>query len=584
MNIKGSDKFNFFVPANLEKGKDKDGNEITWIDGIASSSSVKDSDNETLFPSGFDYAPLLESGFFNYNHKANVTSKAIVGQPTEAKIVNGGRDFYVKGFIYPNEEGKSIIDLAATLKKYSPDRKIGFSIEGTATSRDPFDSKKITGAVVTGIAITVQPKNKNTLMNIIKGDYSESFTKDIDETLVPGYVNEYNTWVGDDSHKGTEGSVKEFLENNHEDHLDLLPYLMDAVNNNIKKDMTVESVTPTMRESVEGASKDINNNKIAKEFGNFIKKSEIYTLIKSRYNSQIAETKQIFSLVEKTNKNLFSMINTETTQTEITAEALKKSFELLDEAIALVKGEEVIVLDTVTDVIVKSEEASAEDISKSVDTASILNKAGYSKEDACDIMVKGGIALNVAQGAWESVLASANAEKEGGKVTAVTAPIVKSEDAAVMATEIKKSLDPINQAIVKGFEGLGGLVKTLKDQNDLLVKSNEAFEERLAKFEGGSQGRKSVVTTTAIDRFEKGKEAGELKAGEEIINVDSKIDLAKLVTRLDAENENIVSKGKDPDALLIKAIETIEICNEVPVEAYARIRSMGIILQSAKAK
>lgn len=556
--IGDQNKFNFFVPAHLEKGTDKEGKEITWIDGIASTSRAVDSDKETLFPSGFDWTPLLESGFFNYNHKANVTSGAIVGQPTEAKLINNRQDFYVKGFIYPNEEGKKIVALAETLKKFSPDRKIGFSIEGTATSRDPFDSKKITGAIISGIAITVQPKNKNTLMNIIKGEYAEPFVKDEDEE---------------------QECVKCGHKNTAEDTCDC-----------IKKDMTTDSIRATLPESVEHNPKDISN-KNAKIFGSVLKKSDIYSLIINKYNNpSIAETKNIYSLIEKTQKNLFSM-NTATPEVKLSAEAIQKSFDLLDQAIALVKSNDAapVVAET-AEVIVKSDEAAElekAEIIKSKDTAAFLQKAGMDKETACDTMVKGGISLVVAQGAWESVLADANASKQGGNVTTETAPIVKSEEIQQVIT---KSLEPvqlgmknIGDSIVKGFEGSTQLIKSLTESNATLVKSNEEFALRLEAIEKQSPGRRSLTGVKFNEKFEKGNEGAELTPGTEVINIKSKTDLAKLVTLIDAANDVIKAGGKPGDVLLEKAIESIEICNEVPKEAYARLRAMNIILQAPEA-
>ena len=102
-----SNKFNFFVPLDLEKGSDGKGGTLIKIKGIASS-EAEDSDGETLIPAGFDFGPLLKSGFLNWNHQAGKSAKAICGEPTSAKIINNGKDFYIEGFLYPNAQGKEV--------------------------------------------------------------------------------------------------------------------------------------------------------------------------------------------------------------------------------------------------------------------------------------------------------------------------------------------------------------------------------------------------------------------------------------------------------------------------------------------
>lgn len=170
-----NNKFNFFIPLNIEKGGES--GELVKIKGVASTDS-KDSDGETLIPAGFDFEPLLKSGFLNWNHQARTTSKAICGEPTAAQIINDGKDFYIEGVLYPNEEGKNVVELAETLEKHSPTRRLGFSIEGQALERDILNPKKVTKARITGVAITQSPKNPNTLMSIVKGEYDSEFVEE----------------------------------------------------------------------------------------------------------------------------------------------------------------------------------------------------------------------------------------------------------------------------------------------------------------------------------------------------------------------------------------------------------------------
>lgn len=195
-----SNRFNFFVPFEINKAKGNDQGKI-WINGICSS-NVEDSDEETLDPAGFDFQPLLKSGFFNYNHQGNKTSKAIVGEPTFAEVRNNGSDLYVEGFLYgDSEEAQNIVKLADILEKNNSSRRLGYSIEGQALERDPLNPKKINKARITGIAITASPKNPNTLLSIMKGEYAEPFI-DIDDNE----FEEVSKAEGIDIEKGGPGS------------------------------------------------------------------------------------------------------------------------------------------------------------------------------------------------------------------------------------------------------------------------------------------------------------------------------------------------------------------------------------------
>ena len=58
---------------------------------------------------------------------------------------------------------------------------MGFSIEGQAIERDVLNPKRVLKARITGVAITQCPKNPNTLMNIIKGEYADEFVEGQEE-------------------------------------------------------------------------------------------------------------------------------------------------------------------------------------------------------------------------------------------------------------------------------------------------------------------------------------------------------------------------------------------------------------------
>jgi hypothetical protein len=172
-------EFNFWCPVEISKAIDQNtGEEVMLLGGIASTAD-EDSDGEFLDPKGFDINPLLESGMVNWHHQAKTNPGTIVGEPTKAEIRDEG--LYIETKLYPSSQiAKDIWELAKTLDQDSDTRRLGYSIEGKvlerkSNDRNSPDYKKISKAVITGVAITHQPKNPKTFANIIKGDIEDDF-------------------------------------------------------------------------------------------------------------------------------------------------------------------------------------------------------------------------------------------------------------------------------------------------------------------------------------------------------------------------------------------------------------------------
>ena len=180
------DNFEFWCELNsVEKAVDeKTGEEIMLLGGIASTAD-EDSDGEFLDPKGFDIQPLLKSGLVNWHHQAKTNPGTIVGEPTKAEIRKEG--LYIETQLYPHSQvACDIWELAKTLAKDSKTRRLGYSIEGRVVKRksdDPTDPdyKKIVKAIITGVAITHQPKNPKTFANIIKGDIDDDFEEESED-------------------------------------------------------------------------------------------------------------------------------------------------------------------------------------------------------------------------------------------------------------------------------------------------------------------------------------------------------------------------------------------------------------------
>lgn len=181
------DRFTFWCP--LEKAQDLDpttGEPVMKLGGIASTSD-EDSDGEFLDPKGFDIKPLIESGMVNWHHQAKGQPATIIGEPTKAEIRPEG--LYIETELYPSSKiACDVWELAETLEKDSKTRRLGYSIEGKVVKRKSNDKKspdykKIVKAIITGVAITHQPKNPKTFANIIKGEIDDDFEDEEEKAL-----------------------------------------------------------------------------------------------------------------------------------------------------------------------------------------------------------------------------------------------------------------------------------------------------------------------------------------------------------------------------------------------------------------
>lgn len=178
--------FNFFVPlSNIEKGKDKNGNEVMIVEGIASTDD-EDADEEVLVPNGYILDRFRSMGFINWNHMSKSDPSKIIGEPIDCYVKDN--KFYIKGMLYPDQkQARDTYELIQILKKSGSSRKLGWSIEGKVLQRDPNNPKRVTRALITGVAITPTPVNSNTFVDLVKGQQKEDFIDyEFDETANGG--------------------------------------------------------------------------------------------------------------------------------------------------------------------------------------------------------------------------------------------------------------------------------------------------------------------------------------------------------------------------------------------------------------
>lgn len=178
--------FNIWVPMELDIIKSGDGKTQgkMMIKGVASTADI-DTDDQTLEPTGFVLDRLLKSGYLNYDHRSKDDPMFIIGEPTLAEIRKG--ELYVEGELYNTELAKSVYEFGNVLASSNSKRRLGMSIEGKVLAKDPFNPKRITKSLITGIAITPTPKNANTYVDLIKGFrddfYVDNYEFDLEKSI-----------------------------------------------------------------------------------------------------------------------------------------------------------------------------------------------------------------------------------------------------------------------------------------------------------------------------------------------------------------------------------------------------------------
>jgi Tfp pilus assembly major pilin PilA len=155
-------KFSFDVPIELVKAEE---DENGWkIRGLASTSD-KDLQGEVVKQNGLDISPIKRgSGWINYNHSN--APEDIVGKLDDAEI--SGKGLMVEGYLFKkHKRAQSIYQILKSLE--DKDRQsVKLSIEGKILKRAGTDNKTIASAKVDKVAITLDPINCNTYVELVK--------------------------------------------------------------------------------------------------------------------------------------------------------------------------------------------------------------------------------------------------------------------------------------------------------------------------------------------------------------------------------------------------------------------------------
>jgi hypothetical protein len=307
-----------------------------------------------------------------------------------------------------------------------------------------------------------------------------------------------------------------------------------------------------------------------------IKKSDIYNQIHSRFKVGFEKATQIYEFINKVKQKSMDP------EQEITQDVLTKAFELLDQS--LIKGEEDGEQKTAKDYDKKEEvidngeaketkdDDDDEDFEKAMNAEeiakSLLDK-GMDVDQVVKAMTSVGVSLTLAETACSNCIAQANAEKDGGNVTV----LAKSEEDDLGANkQSQEMLTVLSKGIDERFAAVSQILRKSAEHVATLEKSNGELMQSLKKYTDQPEGRKSISTPKAIERFEKSSDG----KGTDVYDSKNPADMRSLSTRLFGEVELIKSQGHE-DRGLERAVADLEIAKTTNFAAIGpRLRTMGI--------
>lgn len=590
--------FRFFLPVTIEKGGTDD-DEQMLIRGVASTGD-EDHQGEYLDPSGFDVSYLLSSGVFNLNHAKEGLASAI-GEPTSAKLTKRGLE--LEGFLYKdNPIAKQTHQLAKILAKGSKTRRMGFSIEGTCIERDPLNPKRIKKAKISGCALTLNPINANTFVEVVKG---------IDN----GLKWEYN-FIEKDGEKfllnTIQGDQIVTVDTDYNIHIEKA-LTAGAISGTDTIDSTTASGAGLKTESVEGDTtstedSDEEKEKILKK-KKYLKKSEVFEILFTDiYTTDLRVVKQLYNLIDKISKSM--------NQKEISQEAISKAYEVLGlEKSPIVKGMDFEAVKSICKSMIK-DGASKEDCIKSLKDQDVseddiekafINFSEEKKSDAkedkakdededefdeededvkkvkADKMVKKAISKGYDRTATESLLIEKGFSAEI-RIEALS-QIKDKEDILLekAMSSVEKLITSSQEKTSEEFRSVGELVKSMMSEIETLKEQNltlkEEFEQKLDELSTVPASQpKSLITKGFQERF---TPIAESRSDLKVINISDKIQKGHLLNYFDSKidwNQGLTAET----TFYAEAASMLEGTNSLPpnvISALATRDKIQVVIQ-----
>lgn len=611
--MSNQDKFRFFVPIELQKGKDGQIKEII-VDGKASSPDL-DSQEEMLDPNGADLSSFL---LINDNHIKG--APGILGEIIESQARKDG--IYLKGRLYPELENvQKLVQLEQAIKKNNGKLRLAMSIEGRAIERDPLDKRRITRSKLHGVALTYQPINGNTWANLIaKG---ASYQGD-DELQYQSIIESKDPDVVKASNGGDEKLILDIKDEDGN-------RITVSKNFEIKIDkaMSTGNSGAIMPESLEGGianttSKQKKSKKSffiqnkSDKFNTKLAKSEVYDYIFDNIpDISLSSAKQLYTTIGTLQK-----LNNQS-MSELTAEKIEKAFQVIgtlsDQAdsiekgfptktqgdqhstlsgmVTLIKGcmeQKMEKADIFKAVKEKDEykDAKDEDVEKAYQ--SCLQKSDDNDEDDEDEKDEKGEDEKEME-----KMKKGDKMKKSEDTPSIDDEIVKAEKAledlkaqkqqqlekSQSSDDIKKSEDTGSgkvEELLKGmqdhfdqkFAAIGEINKALLDQNDELKDKLFKSEKENKELGEKSQGRKSILTQSFI---EKGEQNGLTKQSALSVSQHKAQILAKSDEIIDWQSDSI-KKGEGDEFRFANDIATFESTGQVSALMVNKFKEKGIVL------
>lgn len=513
-----SNNIKFFIPCDIEKGKNEKGEQVMRFKGRASTGS-KDSQGEELDPNNFD---LSEFRTINWNH--GKTPDMVLGAPTKA-IVKGG-ELNIEGELYAEmPQAVATYNLMKALAKRG--KKLGLSVEGKVIERDPSNPNRITKAKITACAITANPINGDTFA----------------ELLEKGYTN--NDWAYG------------------EEELDEIQKAFSAGDNQelVQEDVEGEKNKKKPKLTIDAEELEENKQSLSKK----LTKGDVYEKIFSYfYNVDIKKAQSIYNLIEK-------LATMSTENKEITDETINKAFAILEGAEdVIIKGGKTKEKEEEDEEGEEEDGADKEMMEKAKTmTKSYIDK-GLEKAAVISKMIEKGFNETLINKAYDSF-----SEEEGGEV-------VKSESSEELMKSISALNDNINMkfsAMADIYKSQNSRIEelqgTLEEQSELLRKSEETVQlmtDTLSAIAKAPGQRKSATTFTdkhfgqeGIAKSENGAKIFDLK------NAGSRKELVNYLTEL-----SDIKKGGAFDEELVQIAQGIEIAKSVETRSLSRLRALNI--------
>lgn len=503
-------KINFFVPLSIVKGGEGESSGLMQLEGVASTSD-EDTDRESLNPSGYNLKPFLDYGFVNWNHKAKDNPGAIIGEPEVAYITEDNK-LYVKISLYPDsEKAREVWDLANTIEKNSSKRKLGFSIEGFPKTKDPLNPKKILTADITGLAITPQPKNKNSFAQIVKGEYQKSF---------------------------------EPIEEEEEEE------------QKVEK-MDTSSMEPVTKESIDLGDRTE------------LKKSEIYSLIKGSHQSlPSTEVNLIYNFLEK--NNIMEKVSIQKALDDLgkflKGESSEETIGKSEESEILKAAKECYKSDMSENQLSEELIRKGFSLDESISTAkSIVADANENKQ--------GGSTQKLPQDAPSSISKGEDAKEF--HVKSDSPLLVKGEDGSQIdvVKHLERTSDSLGKMFLlmqDMFEKSESSNLEFKEDLEIIKSENEELSKKVEELESQPGQRKSVKDVTFKERFDKSEQPEEIEKGVTSYDLSSKVGRNSLCDFIIERKEEAIQKGEEFDEEIVKAISSIELTGKIPTERVAK--------------